>query len=376
MSLYMEHNRGGDDIIYGGQFEPTSSASNLILWECPDSAVGEDGLPISWVPTYKSAKDVVDALSNNDLRFRAAVGLPFEEWDGSAWNPVTPGTEFGPMLTRSMTVKEHPNKPHTWTIDVQESSMGSMLDSDGSAQGVAALSVNVTSRTRNVDAWRTGRMTMPADALDPDEDFYFDYTVYHACDSSQNSGGTELDINGVPVKTNVEQNVITIEWIVRSPYLQWAGTFQSDESTQIYANALALGNAVGGRNAEQLWYFPMGSLRCTDVAIQPLHHEFKRVVWTLVYDEWFHADQRPWMGKQGVIRTLEAPCDVEEGDSPIFFADAVFWRQPYLQAFTLGSNPYAYFPAGGWESAWAKLASNHNDYVAAYADPEEEGETP
>lgn len=358
MSAYMEHIRGGDDIIYGGLFEPTTSASTLILWECLE----EEGDTIQ----FETAKDVMDALANNDLRFRAATGLPFQEYDGSAWEYVTAPTEFGPMLVRSMTVQEHNQKPNAWVIDIQESSMGSMTDADGSAQGSPAISVNVSSRTRNVDAWRTGAMTMPADALDPDEEFYFDYTVYQACDSSQNIGGTELDINGVPVKTNVEQNVITVEWIVRSPYRLWDGSYKQDEECAVYLNALALGNAVGARNAEPLWYFPLGALRCTDVAIQPLHHEFKRVVWTLVADEWFHADQRPWTGKQGVIRTIEAPCDISENDSPIFFADAVFWRQPYMQAFTMGENPDGYFPAGGWDAAWWKFGTDPANYSPAY----------
>ena len=358
MTAALEHLRGGDDIIYTGLFEPTNSASTLILWECLE---GETD-----TIAYTSAKDVIDALANNDLRFRAAIGLPFEEWDGSAWNPVTPPTEFGPMLVRSMTVIEHPNKPNAWKIDIQESSMGSMTDADGSAQGSPAISVNVSSRTRGVDAWRTGKMTMPTDALDPDDEYYFDYTVYQACDSSQNIGGTELDINGVPVKTNVEQNQITVEWIVRSPYKQWDGSYKQDEECAIYLNALALGNAVGGRNLEPLFYFPLGSLRCTDVAIQPLHHEFKRVVWTLVADEWFHCDQRPWTGKQGVIRTIEAPCDVEDGDSPIFFADAVFWRQPYMQGFSMGNNPDGYFPAGGWSAVWSKFGTDSSSYSPAY----------
>ncbi len=77
------------------------------------------------------------------------------------------------------------------------------------------------------------------------------------------------------------------------------------------------------------------------------------------------------MGKQGVIRTNEAPCEVEEGDSPIFFADAVFWRQPYMQAFTMGDNPTAYFPAGGWDAIWWKFGVDPSNYSAAYASEEE-----
>ncbi len=359
MTAYLEHLRGGDDIIYTGLFEPTSSASVLILWECSDGTE-------SWEPTYKTSKDVVDALASFDLRFRAAIGLPFEEYDGTSWNPVTAPTEFGPMLLRSMTVEEHPNKPDAWQITVQESSMGSLVDGDGGAQGAPAISVNVSARTRNVDAWRTGAMTMPTDTLDAGEQFYFDYTEYQYCDSSQNIGGTELDVNGVPVKTSVEQNIITVEWIVRSPYKLWDGSYKQDGEVATYLNAMALGNTVGSRNAEALWYFPVGTLRCTDVAIQPLHHEFKRVVWTLVADEWHHADQRPWTGKQGVIRTIEAPCDVSEGDSPIFFADAVFWRQPYMKAFTMGENPDGYFPAGGWDAAWWKFGVDPSNYSPAY----------
>ena len=359
MTAYMEHLRGGDDIIYTGLFDPTSSASILILWECSDGSEG-------WTPTYQTSKDVVDALANNDLRFRAAIGLPFEEYDGTNWNLVTAPTEFGPMLVRSFTVEEHPDKQNAWRITLQESGMGSLVDDDGAAQGSPAVSVNVSARTRNTDAWRVSKVTLPTDSLDEEEEYYFDYLNYQYCDSSQDIGGTEVDINGVPVKTAIEQNAITVEWIVRSPYRQWDGSYVQTGAVATYLNALALGNTVGARNAEELWYYPMGTLRCTDVAIQPLHHEFKRVVWTLLADEWHHADQRPWVGKQGVIKTVEAPCDIEDGNSPNFFADAVFWRQPYLQAFSMGNNPDGYFPAGGWDAAWWKFGTDPSSYSPAY----------
>lgn len=369
MTAYLEHLRGGDDVVLTGLFEPTQSASTLILWECDETGgVDGDGNPISWVPTYKTADEVVTALANNDLRFRAAIGLPFEEYNGSSYIPVTKGTEFGPMLVRSLTVEEHPNKANAWQITIQESSMGNLLDSNGSAQGSPAISVNVSSRTRNVDAWRVGPVDLPRDGdqLNPDYDFYFDGSVYQACDSSQSIGGFGVDVNGNPLKTSVEQNQITIEYIVRSPYKQWDGSYKQDGEVAQYLNALALGNTVGARNAEQLWYFPMGTLRCTDVAIQPLHHEFKRVIWTLIADEWSHAEQRPWLGKQGVNKTIEAPCNVENGNSPIFLADAVFWRQPYLEAFSMGENPEGYFPAGGWDAVWAKFGTDPSTYTPAY----------
>ncbi len=195
MSLFLEHLRGGDDIIYGGLFEPTRSASTLILWECPED-LGPDQ---SWVPMYKTADEVITDLANNNLRFRAAIGLPFQEWNGSSWLPVTKGTEFGPMLVRDMTVEEHPNKPHAWKITLSESSMGNLLDSGDAAQGAPALSVNVSARTRNMKAWRMGIEAIPVDQELSANSSFFDPQPWQLCDSTTDDmGGASIVYNGIP----------------------------------------------------------------------------------------------------------------------------------------------------------------------------------
>ena len=367
MTAFMNELIGSDDVQATGVFDPITSTSQIILWECPDAV---DEGQAAWEPTYKTAADVQRGLSNLALVYRAALGYSFEKFNhnSSAWTPVTAGTEFGPMLVRSILVVENTSKPNAWTITIQESSMGGLLLANDAICGTPAMSVNVTSRTRNVDAWRSmPLLTLPQDALDEDNEYYFDPAAYPSCDSAaDNIAGTELDVNGQPAKTNIEQNVITIEFIARSPYLQWDETYTVETA---YQNALALGNTVGARNAEQLMYYPMGSLRTTDVAIQPLHHEFKRVVWTLVADAYHHADQRPWMNKQGVIATIEnATC--AGGDAPTFHAESVFWRQPHLEAFSMGENPEAYFPAGGWALLWAKFGTDSSNYSPAYPTPE------
>jgi hypothetical protein len=363
VTIYANNLRGNDDILVTGPFEPTTSVTTLIIHECLEAEQ----------TTYEleTAEDVLRALANFDLIYRASVGLPLQLYNGASWDNVSPSTEFGEMLVRNITVVEHPDKPHAWSVAINESSMGNIMDggTTPAATGAPAVSVNISARTRQVDAWRVQPlMSVPVDALDPTETGYFDPTPYRACssvDGEGNIGGTEVDVNGVPLKTSVEQNVISIEFIARSPYYQWDGTYKQDEEVAYYLNALALGNTVGARNAESLFGYPMGTLRTTDVAVQPLHHEFKRVIWTLVADEWYHADQRPWTGKQGVIKTVEAPCATPGGDAPIFFADVVFWRQSFLEAFTMGSNPDGYFPAGGWDLIWAKFGADVSTYTAA-----------
>ena len=367
MTAYIVHHRGGDDIIYGGAFEPTTSMSKLLLHECDESGgVDENGNPISWVPEYSSAHDVVVALSNNDLKFRAAVGLPFQEWNGSSWLPVTPDTEFGELLVRNMTVEEHPNKANAWIITVSESGMGNMTDDgvwNGAAQGSPAVSVNVSSRVRNVNAWRTDpELGIAEDEDDPDNEGYFLKDNWQLCDSTtDDAAGVKIDYNGKPKNVSVEQNVITIEFIARSPYLKWDGTYEIGKATSYYANARALGNSVGARNAEELFGYDVGRLRVTDVAIQPLHNEFKRVVWTLVADEWKHAEQQPWITSTGIVATSEG-CSAAD-DLVNLQADVVWWSQPYLESFTMGSNPEGYFPAGGWDLIWAKFNLSSDDYT-------------
>ncbi len=373
MSAFLEHIRGGDDIIYGGLFDPTQSASKLILWECDTTGgVDGDGNPISWVPEYKTAGDVVTALASNDLRFRAAIGLPFQEYNGSSWLPVTPETEFGELLVRSMTVEEHPNKPNAWMIQITESGMGNLTDDgnwNGAAQGSPAVSVNVSSRVRNTKAWRMNPgLLLPVEEDDTDNDGYFLKDGWELCDpDTDDMAGVSIDYNGNPKNISIEQNVITIEFIARSPYAKWDGSYEMNKATAYYDNARALGNTVGARNAEDLFGYKRGVLRTIDVAIQPLHHEFKRVIWTLVADDYLHADQQPWMNKTGVIATKDS-CSAGT-EIPNLQASTVWWSQPYLEQFSMGSNPEGYFPAGGWDLIWAKFSLSSSDYEENGAEP-------
>ncbi len=308
-------------------------------------------------------------MANGNLRFRAAIGLPFEEYNGSSWAPVTKGTEFGPMLVRDMTVEEHPNKPNAWKITLSESSMGNLLDSDGGAQGATALSVNVSARTRNMKAWRMGIEAIPVDQELGANPNFFDPQPWQLCDSNTDDmGGASIDYNGTPKDVKVEQNVITIEYIARSPYYQWDGTYKQDDEVAYYQNARALGNAVGDRNREDLFGYTVGYLMVTDVAIQPLHYEFKRIILTLVADVYKHADQQPWLTDEGIVATEEGCAAGDELAN--MQATAVWWSQPHLRNFTFGENPEGYFPAGGWQALWWKMGVDPSTYVAAGTEEE------
>ncbi len=361
MAAFMEHLRGGDDVIYGGDFSPTQSQSQLILWECDTSEDGWTG------PQYATAADVLKALTDNSLRFRCAIGLPFQEWDGSAWNPVTPGTEFGPMLVRSLTVEEHPNKPNAWSIRLMESGMGNLTDDgtfDGPAQGAPAISVNVSARTRNMQAWRMGIEAIPVDQELSANPIFFDPQPWQLCDSdTDDMGGASIDYNGVPKVVKVQQNHITVEYIARSSYLKWDATYEQDNEVDYYQNARALGNAVGMRNREDLFGYTVGYLMLVDVAIQPLHHEFKRVILTFVADVYKHADQQPWVTDDGVVATYEG-CSAGS-ELANMQASTVWWSQPHLRGFTMGDNPEAYFPAGGWDALWWKMGVDPSTYAPA-----------
>lgn len=346
--------RGAEDLNATGSFSPTTSSSTLIINECGQ------------LSSLTTTDDVHEALAAGSIGFRAAVGKRFQTNASGSWSDVSPATEYGPLLVRSLTVVEHPDKRKTWLVQIEETGMGSPLYLTDTPTGAPDLAVNQTTRARTVPAWRAdyGNLILGADSLvQPSTDFYFDSDEWAMCDSTSDDAiGVPIDVGGKPISYAVNQRHISIEYVVRSPYLEWDGTWSNGYK---YDEALALAGDINKRNAEALFGFGVGELLLADVAVQPLHHEFKRVVISLVWDAWKHADQRPWVTKSGVVATIDQCETSQTADLVNLQAEVVWWSQPYLSAFTFGSQPGSDFPQMVWVGIWEKLGSSSSSYSAA-----------
>ena len=99
---------------------------------------------------------------------------------------------------------------------------------------------------------------------------------------------------------------------------------------------------VGGRNTTAFMGFPIGSLLMESVEFQPLHHEFKTAVMTLIYDEWHHAQQMPLVNPQFSIPTTPDPT------TAMSHTTTVLWNQTFWAPWKLETtNPF--FGAAEWD---------------------------
>lgn len=351
MTITVHHLRGADDLNATGPFEPITSGSTLCIEECGSTSLSNAGavhqqLAVLGIGGYK-----------------AAVGKPFT-YQGSYASPTT---EYGPLLIRSLTVTEHPDKANAWIVQIEETGMGYPLVLSDTPTGAPEITVNQTTRTRTVPTWRAdfdnivrGTDTIVSPGAGG---LFFDPTEWAMCDSvNDDCIGVPIDVGGKPVPYAVNQLHLSIEYIARSPWLDWNGTWGGDYG---YAPAVALSSKINRRNAEQLFGFSVGSLLLADVAIQPLHHEFKRVVLSFVYDDWKHADQRPWATKSGIVATTDQCESSQTSDLVNLQATTVWWSQPYLGAFSMGIQPAIDFPTGVWNGMWEKLGTSSSSYSPA-----------
>ncbi len=367
---------GSDNITHGSEFEPHRHTATLFIEECSET-VEEGGDP--WTRDLTTAQDVLTYLQSDSGSWRAMVGYELEyAGTGSAWISLIPHTEFGKWRVRNIDIKERRDKQYAWDVVITSTNMGFMPDtkadqtSSFNGFGLPDISVNTVTRPRNTNAWRAGELTIPADTLGPATTndptlFSWCHDDWQLCNTAQDAGGIPIDINGgQPTQTTTNSEQITIEYVVRADWQDWGPVWETDEN---YNYLPTLQKAVNARNAENLFGYAPGYLLLTDVAIQPLHHEFKRVVLTLQYDAWKHAVQRPWITSGGVVRGQNS-CEggeVPDGYTALVNLTAlqVWWVQPYLSAFSLGATPQ--FPIGVWDTAWRRLYGDDPDYTPASA---------
>jgi len=316
--------RGGDDLDVK-PFEPVTSGAVVLV----DSS-GESNV---------TANVVLQKLASRDSNFGLAVqeGSIVEQYDGAAWVDDNPTLSFGPMLVREISVVEHPDRPDYWRVEFQVSGFGPALqpvaENDPVALGSPQISVGVVSRPRMAPAYRCDVAT-PADLVSSDE---FTETPWI---NGTDIGGKSVDINTSPVSIPIDQTVITIQWVTRWPFQNWAGQWVGADGNEHTIDIEVLADSyVGGRNLQEFMGFPIGSLLMESVEFQPLHHEFKTATMTLIFDQWHHANQMPLVNPQFNIPTTP------NSTTAMSHTTTVLWNQTYWSGWTIGEDGSPFFGA-------------------------------
>ena len=349
--------KGSNNFHQGGIFESHTNNIELMIRDCQETP--------TITAAYLAEEYLADASKSSGVL--CVAGSAFKVRGDGAWVNYIPNTEFGEWRVRSVKVMPG-NDSNCWRVTATQTNMGliaNTVNTTNQYYGVPSMSVNKVSRTRTVNAWRaqpegwTERAGTQIDAgssngwgalyLNCPEDWQF-------CNTSQDIGGNPIDINGgQAVQYNVAQEQITIEWIARGSYVDAEGTALG---SQKFSDLFWIQNLLNTRNGENWFGFAPGYLLVSDVSIQPLHHEFKRVTMTLLYDKWKHAVQRPFVTKTGVVAfTNSCSSDPPEEGFPIanLTASYVGWLQPFQTIGSFGTNPIDLFPAYVWDDVWLKL---------------------
>ena len=320
--------RGGDDLDVK-PFEPVTSNGTILV-----DSTGETGV---------TSQIVLRKLASKD----AAVGVALMEgavvqiYSGTAWVDDTPSLAFGPMLVREIACVEHPDQPDLWKVDFMASSFGPLVipavgEGAPTTIGSPQISVGVVSRPRMAAAYRAD-VSPPADIIAADA-----FTEAPWRDGTDIQG-KKVDINTSPVSIPIDQTIITITWVLRWPFQDWAGAWVGPAGTPAPIELVSIAEDwVGGRNTTEFMGFPIGSLLMESVEFQPLHHEFKTAVMTLIYDEWHHAQQMPLVNPQFNIPTTP------DATTAMSHTTTVLWNQTFWSPWALASaNPF--FGAAEWD---------------------------
>ena len=302
--------RGSED-LYVKEFEPVTTKGVLLV-----DTTGETGIDSTAVIAKLAA-------SNTTFGIRMMQGAETATYIGGSWVSATPDLAWGAMLVREISVVAHPDKNNIWRVTYTASGFGPVLLADESRAGSPQVSVGVVSRPRMAAAYRAN-VTPPVDVIASDA---FTETAWQTGDDIT---GTKVDINTSPVSIAIDQTIVTISWVVRWPYQDWAGDWvdAAGSVSTIPLKTLAA-NYVGGRNTTVFMGFGIGSLLMESVDFQPLHHEFKLATMSLVSDEWHHALQMPLVNQQFGIPT-SADLTTSMGH-----ATTVLWNQTYWQAWKI-----------------------------------------
>lgn len=313
-----------------------------------------------------TAQQIVDKLQAGDAPteapFRARVGLPLNFWPGhhgwyhsdppmADYQPTQTDSEMalnGAMITNSINCSAYPGSTRCHDIRVVTTGFGpvsndvlaapSNLQVDPPLVTVTASGKGVTSPAWRADpcAAKTPASscpvlpeTQPSSAGDP-------FLAWDASDIF----GTSVDYNTQPQPVSRKQIALEVSVLRRGPWYDWASyAVGSDGATIIvdpYAgfNVASLDNGQHARTREVFMGFAFGTLLLTDTKMTRVHHSYFRMTYSLLYDEWRHARQRP---KVVITNSNEGPKTVVNGISVL---TDVLWLQQFLSSvdMDLGFN--------------------------------------
>ena len=234
--------------------------------------------------TGVTSETVIRKLASKDTAVGVGLmeGVVVQIYNGSAWVDDTPSLVLGPMIVREIACVEHPDQPDLWKVDYMASSFGPLKNAAGAMIGTPQISVGVVSRPRMAAAYRAD-VSPPADVI----------------------------------ATNA---FTTAPW--------------------------QTGTDIGGKkvdiNTTEFMGFPIGSMLMESVEFQPLHHEFKTAVMTIIYDEWHHAQEMPLVNPQFSIPTTPDPT------TAMSHTTTVLWNQTFWSAWDLDANNSIFFTTAEW----------------------------
>ena len=315
--------RGGDDLDVK-PFEPVTSNGTILV-----DSTGETGV---------TSETVIRKLASKDTAVGVGLmeGVVVQIYNGSAWVDDTPSLVLGPMIVREIACVEHPDQPDLWKVDYMASSFGPLKNAAGAMIGTPQISVGVVSRPRMAAAYRAD-VSPPADVIATNA---FTTAPWQ---TGTDIGGKKVNINTSPVSIPIDQTIITITWVIRFPYLDWDGNWVgTDGAARTISLDQIAEDFVGGRNTTEFMGFPIGSMLMESVEFQPLHHEFKTAVMTIIYDEWHHAQEMPLVNPQFSIPTTPDPT------TAMSHTTTVLWNQTFWSAWDLDANNSIFFTTAEW----------------------------
>lgn len=309
-----------------------------------------------------TAQEIVDKLQAGDdgseAPWRARVGLPLNYWSapGLRWKhadppmadyqPTETDSEMalnGAMITNSINCAAYPGSTRCHDIRVVTTGFGPVSNDTTAAPTGLQVDpplVTVTGSGKGVTspAWRADPCAahtpaascpatpeaQPASAGDP-------FAEWTATDIF----GTAVDYNVQPQPVSRKQIAIEISVLRRGPWYDWSDYTSSSTGTSVIVapysgfNVATLDLSQHHRNREDFIGFPYGSLLLTDTKMVRVHHSYFRITYSLLFDEWRHARQRP---KAVITNSNEGAKTIVDGISHL---TDVFWLQQFLGSVDL-----------------------------------------
>lgn len=319
-----------------------------------------------------TAQQIVDKLQAGndptDVQWRARVGMPLNYYvsgHGAGWfhadppmadyQPTATDSEMalnGAMITNSINCAAYPGSTRCHDIRVVTTGFGPVSnDTTAAPTGLQVdpplVTVMASGKGVTTPAWRADPCVantpapgstppcpvlpeaQPATAGDA-------FTAWTAVDIA----GTPVDYNTQPQPVSRKQIALEVSVLRRGPWYDWASYATGSTGSSVIIdpylgfNVATFANSQHHRSRTEFMGLPYGTLLLTDTKMTRVHHSYVRVTYSLLYDEWRHARQRP---KVVITNSNEGAKDVTDG---IAHLKDVFWFQQFLGSvdMALGFN--------------------------------------